>query len=343
MSETFFRKFGVTSRSHKPRLAVALCAFVTGLLIGSVPLSASAKSFMDVGKLNNVDFGTWENSGSWSTTLMNCIGSATDRNPKAGSLTLPYNARVRNRDQNDGFYLYLDGNDNATGNERILISFAHRDLLSLPFGYETLANDQYDFHLHSGQYNKCPSGDNSELRIDVNGSELASKVNGTYTGRFEFGARNIDNDDKTNFDVQITVARGTEVRISNLDPVNFGQHSGVGNLAANERFCVYSNSASGSYRLSVSATSQDGSGNFFLEETSTAELIPMTVFISDSPVGTATFPMLNNYFSGIGDNDRDDCRGNDNATLSLFMNEADLQAASTGNYSETLIILVEPE
>lgn len=296
-----------------------------------------------MGIINDVIFGIWSNSGSWSATASNCIVSAPRKIPKPGDVPLAYNAKVRNRLQNDGFYLYLNGDKNATGNERILVSITHRDLLSPPGSGETLVNDQYDFHSHPGQFNGCNSGNNSELRIDISGSELATKVNGDYRGRFELGARNIDNDGKTNFDVRITIQRGTEVRISNLDPVNFGQHSGVGNLAANERLCIYSNAASGSYRLSISASHQDAAGNFYLAENLTNELIPLAVRFSDSPTGTATTPMLNNYFSGIGNPTQENCGGSNNATLSVFMQEADLQAASTGNYSETLIILVEPE
>lgn len=318
-------------------------AVVLGLLLLLVQVSANGASYIKVGNVPDVNFGVWENSGSWSTTVTNCIASASKKNPEPGAVRLPYNAKVTNDEQNDGFYLYLDGDKDAVGNERILISFAHRDIALPSAGFENLVNDQYDSHLHLGQFDKCLPGINSELRIDISGSELASKVNGEYEGKFVLSARNFDNDDDTNFDVMISIQRGTEVRVSRLNPVNFGQHSGVGNLARNERMCIYSNAASGSYRLSINSASKDAAGNFYLKESVTGELIPMAVRFSDSGAGTATFPMLNNYFRGIGNNDRDDCRGVDNATMSLFLNEADLQAASTGNYRETLILLVEPE
>lgn len=320
---------------------VAICL---GFLLLCLHLPASAKDQVGVGNINNVNFGTWSNSGNLSITVDHCVLSANtkEKKPKPSDSTVPYNAKIRNRQQNDGFYLYLDGQKNAIGNERILISFSHRDLLAPSIG-ETLTNDQYDFENHNGQFRDCPLGNNSEISIDISGGELSSKVNGVYEGRFEFRARNNDDEDRANFDVEITVQRGPEVRISNLDTVNFGQHSGLGNLQFDERLCVYSNSASGSYRLSVGAPNQDAGGNFYLADSLSGGLIPLTVLFGDTGTGSGTLSMTNNYFSGIGDSGTEDCGGSDNATLSLSMTEADLQAAKTGNYSETLIILVEPE
>jgi len=298
---------------------------------------------VDAGRITNISFGTWSNSGDWSTTVSHCVLSATTNRtrPRRNDRTVYYNAKVNNRRANYGLYLYLNGDRNATGNQRILVSFEHRDLLE-PTGYESLNNDQYDGHQHDGQFNGCPYGDNSELRISISSIELAGKENGYYQGRFEFYAQNDDDDDRERFNVDITVQRSTEVRISNLDPINFGQHSGLGDLLADERLCVYS-SGSGAYRVSISAAHQDGGGNFYLAENLSGELIPMSVRFSDSASGSASNPILNNYFSGIGNNTAMDCGGSNNATLSVFLNETDLQAASTGHYGETLIILVEPE
>ena len=323
-------------------LVKPLSTFAVVCILLSVNSQAIAKDFIDAGRINDILFGTWSNSGNWSTTTSHCVVSATSKKPRGGASTVYYNAKVRNRDANDGFYLYLNGNKNATGNEKILISIEHRDLLE-PSAYESLSENQYDTHPHNGQFDKCVSGDNSELRVNVSASELATKVNGDYSGRYAFVAQNDDRNGRARFDIEISVQRSTEVKISKLDPVNFGQHSGVGNLRADERLCVYSSTTNGSYRLSINAANQDAGGNFYLAESISGALIPMAVRFSDSATGSATNTILNGFFNGFGNNSSADCGGGNNATLTLSMDEADLQAASTGNYSETLVILVEPE
>ena len=72
--------------------------------------------------------------------------------------------------------------------------------------------------------------------------------------------------------------------------------------------------------------------------TSTKDLVGTKV-----GVGTATTPVGAAPLSGTGNTSSEDCGGSDNATLSFSIAEQAMSSAMSGFYSDTLVLVVEPE
>lgn len=282
-------------------------------------------------------FGTWT-TGSLSQTTLSCVVAVR------GGKTKNYKTKVVNVDTGDGFYLYRNGVTSSTGNERIEVTFEHTDTLQGSNPYELLYHDNYESQPHTGQDQGCPNGDNSSLKVSISASELSGKLGGDYIGYFDQVIRESSLEASTMqaFAVEVTVGAVAQVQISHLDGISFGQYGSTGDLSADEHFCVHSSAANGAYRLSVSSNNQ-ASGNFFMVDSSINASIPMAVLFSASGSGSGTIPMTSNSVSATGDSSSTDCSGGDNATLTMSLTEADLLAAKTGSYVETLIIFVEPE
>jgi hypothetical protein len=318
-----------------------LTASVLSLFLTCFSSQALAK-FLDIETPQDFAFGTWANYGSLTMNRTTCAAATGGKHddPK------DYKSKVSNDDGEDGFYLYLDGDSDYTGNQRIEISFQHRDTLASDGNtFETLDEDDWESHKHKGQEEGCEDGDNSQLKVDISGAELGSKFSGSYTGQFYQTIKEGKKDEETDiFLVTVTLASSPEVQISHLGSIAFGSFvAGAGGLSVNEPFCIYSEATNGAYRLSVSSDSQDVAGNFYMEDSIIEEKIPLSVLFSASGSGAGTISMTSNYVSGAGNSDNTDCNGGDNATLTFSIADLDLQGASSGSYSELLTIFVEPE
>jgi spore coat protein U-like protein len=317
------------------------------LLLSASNTQARFADHLEVGNISNANFGVWTQAGNVSTRIQSCISSASDDSPRPRGWFVwqaPYQVKIENLSGDTNYYLYLNGDDSNTGNRRIAFYFSHRDTKD-GNNFEALSHNNYDSHSHVGSYRSCLSGDNSELRIDISGAELNEKVSGYYTGTFRLTAIGGiwgNNTDSIEFSVSIEIQSTTEVQISGLDDLGLGSHSGLGNIYAEESFCVYSSSLSGSYTLSITSSNQDSSGNFYLAGTG-SESIPYRLNFVDNPTGPANTPVGKSSLSGYGNTEYHDCRGANNATLSISINEMDLQAASSGHYQDSLVILVEPQ
>jgi len=306
----------------------------------SVEEAAAQQRVVRIESASDYDFGVWANAGSVSSTQLLC---AVAWNRQGGGSALNYTPLVRNLQQSGSFSLYLNGDSNATGSGRIAITVEHADALD-GNTFTTLQEDTFGTQARRGQAPDCPSGKNYKLRISISSIELASKLPGDYTGVFqqEIDSANIKVDASNSFTVSITVGGISQVKISRLDSISFGVHSGLQDISVNETFCVYSSAASGAYRLSISSASQDSSGHYLIGPAG-ADPLPMSIAFADNAVGPATEPISNNYVQGTGDSQSNNCSGGDNAMLTLTLEEADLQAASTGSYAGLLILLIEPE
>jgi hypothetical protein len=301
---------------------------------------AAAQRVLTIESARDFDFGVWANAGSVSSTQLLC---AVSWNQTGKGSARTYNTLVQNLVRNGSFHLYLNGDRNATGSSRITISMEHADALD-GNTFETLQENRLSRLDRNGQPPLCPSGDNYKLKISISSTELATKLPGEYTGVFR---QSIDSgrdevDASSSFAVAITVGGKSQVKISRLDSVNFGTHSGLQNISVTEKFCVYSSAANGAYRLSISSASQDANGHYLIGPAG-ADPLPMSIAFADNAVGPATEPITNNSVQGTGNTLSDSCSGGDNAMLTLSLEEADLQAASTGSYTGLLVLLIEPE
>ncbi|MEX2468205.1 MAG: hypothetical protein WD396_00480 [Pseudohongiellaceae bacterium] len=330
------RNPGQVIKRYLTRLLCCACILLLPLSLGLSQAQARPRSFLTIDNIGDVNFGTWVNAGLFSSATDFCIeswsrGSAVD-----------YKIRVISFENPGSLYLYRSGDASATGNQRIAVDFIHSDLIGSG-GQETLLASQYDQIDNEGQRNNCDTGgNNARLRIELSAQALNAAAAGNYSGSFSLEADNGSTDSVT-FDVSVEVQGSPEVRISDLDDLDFGLYGAgrTGNLQASERFCVYSSESS--YRLSVSSSNQDGGGNFYLTSGGTDDAIPMDVLFADRGTGAGTEPVGNQSLSGVGNNTADDCGGGNNATLTFTVQESDLRASSSGVYSDSVVLLVQPE
>jgi hypothetical protein len=71
--------------------------------------------------------------------------------------------------------------------------------------------------------------------------------------------------------------------------------------------------------------------------------IPYNLLFIDSGSGPGATSVSNTSLSGFGDSADPFCNGLNNATLSVTIQESDLQSASSGSYTDSLVILVSPQ
>lgn len=306
-------------------------AFLLALLLVSMPALGQRQASLD--PISDYDFGSWANAGSLSLTKTTCATMLRNN----GSLS-EYRIRVSDEyatSSSNNFYLYLDGDSSATSIE---ITVDHMD--TSEGTYDSLTEGDQAADDHDSPAANCPSGDNLYLRINIASTELAGKPGGDYEGYFELRIKRGNALDSEVFYVNVTVAASPEVQISHLDSVDFGQHNGLGDLSVTETFCVYS--SEGSYNISVDSTGRTG-GNHYLLATSGGDTIPLAILFADNGTGPGTVQLNSNTASGNGHTSSTDCAGTDNASLTFQLAESDLQAASTGSYSEQITILIVPE
>jgi spore coat protein U-like protein len=335
-------------QANKSLNGACLCVLVL-LLFSSVGSVAKPADHLGMANLKNVTLGTWTGVGSLGTTTNFCLSSADNDSPKPppSASTMPYQVKMENVSGPGGdYYLYLNGDTSATGSSRIRISVYHRDLLE-GGGEELLTYGVYDNHSHLGQFRNCQlNGNNSETRLSISASEMTGKVSGSYEGTFALTATGGSSGTATGMDtfrIAVTIQAGPEVQISSLNDLSLGSHAGLGNIYAEENFCVYSTSTSGSYSLAVSSVNQDGSGNFYMDSIGGLGQIPYNLLFIDSGSGPGATSVSNTSLSGFGDSADPFCNGLNNATLSVTIQESDLQSASSGSYTDSLVILVSPQ
>jgi hypothetical protein len=319
-------------------LWVALLSFA----VISKAQADNARQLIAVETPQDFDFGVWANAGSLSSTAIGCAAAAQEG--KGGLGTKNYTVKVENLDTGNGFYLYRNGDAKSTGTSRIAIQILHADILEKSL-YEVLKENTYELQKHIGQLPGCPKGKNSALRVNISSTELAGKLGGDYVGEFELWIKEGGDEFSSggSFRVFISIGGVAQVQVSGLDNIDFGSHAGIGDLRADEAFCVFSSGAKGGYRLSLSSDQQDSAGTFYMTNVMSGQTVAMSILFAADGTGPGYIPMTDNFVSANGDSTNTDCLGKENATLSFLILEADLQAASTGSYHQLIRVLVEPE
>lgn len=336
-------KFCRAALRSATKLFVTACFLI--LLSLSGICSVQAQDFIEVEDIGDIDFGIWSDSGSYVIDKSMCIASANTSFwfPWRNAKRQDYNLKVTSLADTGSHYLYRDGNPSATGNERIAVEFIHRDLLGSG-GQETLQADQFDQIDNEGQFRYCFfNGLNAQLTVRLPEAQLGSSVNGEYSGNFRLLASNDDSVDSITFSVSVIVQGGTEVRISRLDDLNLGSYGAgtTGDLVASEHFCIYS--GSGDYNITITSANQGIDGLFALVDPLSGDSIPLSVAFNDMGTGVAFDIVDSTPMSGTGNSNSEDCGGVDNTTLTITAQEQDIRNVSSGNFSESLMLLVQPE
>ena len=140
--------------------------------------------------------------------------------------------------------------------------------------------------------------------------------------------------------IQIDLEVLDSVEISSLDDINFGQYGGTdtGNLNAGDAYCVYRNGGDG-----YTITPTSANGKFSLVGVLGDE-IDYTVKLAGAATGAAaasavSYNAASATFTGSSARD---CGSADNSSVDVSISEAEIRAASTDTYSDTLILLVSP-
>lgn len=308
-----------------------------------------AQDHIEVKTISNFDFGTYIAAGNVFLENSHCISSADTPNPqgKYGD-QYPYKISVIGVSNTSEYFLHLNGNTSETGNRRLAISIYHSDVLGGSAGYHELSNTNYEIASHLGQFRNCViNGNNSNIKVEISSQDLSGITSGTYFGSFTInalgGPSGIAFDNSISFNVSITVQSSSEVQISSLDTFNLGSYSGGGNISTIESFCIYSSLISAAYNISITSPNQDTSGNFNLKNNATNEQINYILRFIDNGLGTPDQLVTLAPLSGSGDSSSINCNGQDNAQLSVSISQNDLVAAPSGNYNDTLTLLVQPE
>jgi spore coat protein U-like protein len=307
---------------------------------------------VEVRTLADYAFGTYIDAGSVQLENDHCVSSANSSNPnplpKDNPQRYPYRLGITGYGGDSTYYLYLDGNTAETGNRRVAIHIMHTDIFEDAGLYHELVNSAYETHSHLGQYRNCvQNGSNSRLRIEIKADELASKTSGNYSGTFVISAlggySGTALDPGFSFFVSLTIASASEVQISALDAINLGSYAGNGSISASESFCVYSTALNGAYNIAITSSNQDASGNFFLVKDATGAKINYSLTFVDSAVQQPYLEVGNSSLSGVGNNTAIDCGGQNNAAIGVNIQEQALLAAETGTFSDSIVLLVQPE
>jgi len=313
------------------------------LVLAFVSLPASARDRLDVRPVGNFDFGSWTLAGSLETSRLHCLSSADT--PKTSGFsksdnTVAYSLVLQSTKQSSSFNLYQDGVYSTDVKKRLRIRAYHQDILA-GGGREELLPATREKHVHVGQFFGCPNGANSQISIAIAAADLASVNSGVYQETFSMTASNPDAVVTVQFTVSITVNNGGLVQISGLNSVSFGVHAGIGDVAATSAFCVHSSALGNGYKLTINP-SLGSSSAFTMVADSDTDTIPLSIaFAASGSGGSATEVKPSVGVAGVGDANQG-CKGTTNARLEFLLRESDLQAASSGRYSQLLVVLVEP-
>lgn len=139
----------------------------------------------------------------------------------------------------------------------------------------------------------------------------------------------------------ISVTVPNLIKVTGFADLALGAWSGSGAMDGNDNICVYTNKASGTYR--VTATGSGASNAFTITDGS--NLIAYTAAFNDVSGTSGEQPLTSGtaLTGQTGANTASQtCGGSNNSNFHVTIAEAALLAAPAGAYSGTLTILVEP-
>jgi hypothetical protein len=186
---------------------------------------------------------------------------------------------------------------------------------------------------------------NSQNRITIKIAEgdLATALAGTYSGVYSIDMCRVNNGGNTVecvAPVGFTVTLPELIQITQLKNFMLTTWAGVGSVQRSEDFCVFRNGYGG---FAITATgNNDAGGNFRLR--SGSNTIPYSVQFNDGGAWHNAVPgsQLSNSVTGFTGVSRRNCGGSTSHTMRVTIQEMDLSAARSGDYTDTITILVEP-
>ncbi len=143
----------------------------------------------------------------------------------------------------------------------------------------------------------------------------------------------------------ITLEIQSEIQITGVGDIAFGLQPAANgaDITGTTDFCVYSNSAAGTYE--ITATSSGTNGNTAFELVSEVTGSSSTISYSVSALnGLTPVPLVLNSKSGSEFPASADttCSSSFNQTVTVTIAAGELNQKEAGNYSDELVLLVEP-
>lgn len=191
----------------------------------------------------------------------------------------------------------------------------------------------------TGDLRNCPAYTfNARLEIGISATDLAGNPPGNYTRTFNVDVENASGGggpDKTTYTITVTIP--DSIAVTNIDDIQLGTWSGVGNLSGSDSLCVY---RAGAATYGVMLTGSGAGGAFVVAQG--ASTIPLQVTWNDGGGAVAATPgtrvAKTNAFATSST-----CNGGaaNNATLGVTAMAADLGASTaSGDFLGTITINV---
>lgn len=197
--------------------------------------------------------------------------------------------------------------------------------------------------------NSCaqPNSQNT-ITITVAESDLASAIAGTYSATFQVDMCRFNNSGGGGYSgqcinpVSFVVNLPELIQITGLQDFVLGAWSGVGSVQSAKDFCVFRNGYGG---FSLTASGSNDSGGNFRVNDGASSYIPYTVEFSDGGSWFTASPstQLSSSTTGFTGDSTRDCGGGTSHSMRVTMQQSDLASAATGNYSDTITLIVQPE
>lgn len=149
-------------------------------------------------------------------------------------------------------------------------------------------------------------------------------------------------------DIEVTI--GSQVKISKLDDIDFGQRDGNSTIRKTDEICIFRN-GNGRYKLKMTAGANNGQADAlandrFALENNNGDKLPYKIRFDDAVSGAWKVKkvLINQAItSGKGHKTSIDCNGQNNARVQVVIKKKALQQAKPGSYVGTLYLVASPD
>lgn len=239
-------------------------------------------------------------------------------------------------------------NGYSVDNRYLLIN--NLDGTSLPFTIELLNVD-------SGAYqNALPETETSSgtglgdcsgegqspfiIRLTIASSEMANVSQGTYNTTLTMTAEQTNsNSPETNDNININITIPYIVQVSQLNDMNLGSYTFIGDLLGEEQFCIFRNK---NYTFNIRFNDGESGSLYYLRGEEDNYLLP---YIVDFKYETGAYinTFKNSTITYTPPTSSVNCNNQDSYFIRVTIIEAELQKAYADNYKSTLNVIVSPE
>lgn len=280
--------------------------------------------------ITGLAIGTWSGSGNVNfDSNPFCVGSYSG--DSCNEVKVDYNVMVSNRTAGSpGKFRLLNGT------RSLPIAITYIDLSYIKEDPLTESKTVYTKTAKSGS--KDCALNNGQVSVTLLEASLFAVPAGYYTEIMDIAFKQLGTGGATytdTFVVSITVPQ--LVRISNVNDINLGSWSGVGNLSKSDDICVYDNSG-GLYTATFT-----GSAGFTIQNTA-LQTLPYTVTYRDGAgLSTNVTSGSPKDFSKAHESSIE-CGGvgATNGTITITILEAEMAAKTAATYTGILTIMVAP-